>query len=85
MNKPPIYLVLGGALAFAGAVLLPRESSAQAAQADDPVLNKLIAEVAAQQVMLTENHTKIDEKLAAIAEDVRVARIYVARGGGKAK
>ena len=28
---------------------------------------------------------EIDEKIAAIGEDVRVARIFVSRGGGKAK
>ncbi len=43
------------------------------------------AELTAQQVVATENQTKIDEKLAAIAEAVRLARIFVARGGGKAR
>lgn len=85
MNKPPYLLALGGALALAGAVLLPRESSGQAAAADDPALTKLLGELVAQQIVIAENHGKIDEKLALIAEDVRIARIFVGRGGGKAK
>ena len=46
---------------------------------------QLITEVAAQQTTILENQSQIDEKLAAIGEDVRVARIFVGRGGGKAK
>jgi hypothetical protein len=41
--------------------------------------------VTKQQALLVENQNKIDEMLASIAEDMRVARIYAGRGGGKAK
>ena len=35
--------------------------------------------VQAQQTAMAENQTKIDEKLAAVAENVRVARLYATR------
>ena len=39
----------------------------------------LLKEVQTQQAQLSENQAKIDEKLAAIAESVRIARIYSKR------
>lgn len=42
-----------------------------------------IAEVVAQQKALTENQTRIDTKLAEISEELRLARIFVSRSGGK--
>ena len=85
MKKPPILLALTGAVALAGALLLPHPSSGQSPVAGDAALAQLLTEVAAQQTVILENHAKIDEKIAAIGEDVRVARIFVGRGGGKAK
>lgn len=41
----------------------------------------LMKEVQAQQVQIAENQAKIDAKLAALAEAIRVARIYSSRGG----
>ena len=70
------------ALAFA-AGLAPRPSLGQAG-GDDPLLGALIEEITKQQATVIENQTQIDTKLAAIAEDLRIARIYAARGGGKA-
>ncbi|MEA3213698.1 MAG: hypothetical protein QOE70_6755 [Chthoniobacter sp.] len=72
---------LGVTAAFA-LLLAPRVSSGQAG-ADDPLLSPLIAEIVKQQDAIVENQTKIDEKLALIGEDIRIARIYVGRGGGK--
>jgi hypothetical protein len=43
----------------------------------------VVREVQAQQAVLADNQAKIDAKLAAIAEQLRVARIYSTRGGGK--
>lgn len=63
--------------------LAPTPVRGQAAP-DEPALTALLAEVAAQQVVIAENQTKIDAKLAAAAENVRIARIFVSRGGGKA-
>ncbi len=57
-------------------------SSGQAG-ADDPLLKPLIDEIARQQASIVENQTAIETKLAVIAEDLRVARIFVGRGGGK--
>lgn len=70
------------ALAFA-AGLAPRPSLGQAG-GDDPLLTAVIEEITKQQAAITENQTQIDAKLAVIAEDVRVARIFVGRSGGKA-
>ena len=85
MKKPPIYLALTGAAALAGALLLPQPSSGQAPATGDAALAQLLTEVAAQQTAILENHAKLDEKIAAIGEDVRIARIFVGRGGGKTK
>ena len=85
MKRPPMLLALTGAAALAGALLLPQPSSGQSPATGDAALTQLLTEITTQQTTLADNHTKIDEKLAAIAEDVRVARIFVSRGGGKAK
>jgi len=47
---------------------------------DDPAFANLLKDVSAQQVAITENQAKIDEKIAALAEDVRLARAFTARG-----
>lgn len=49
------------------------------APAEDPATLTLAAEVLQQQVKIVENQKLIDEKLAIIAENLRVARIYVSR------
>ncbi len=85
MKKPPIFLAITGVLALGGAMLLPQRSSGQAAAEGDPALTNMLAEVTAQQIVIAENQAKIDEKLAGLSEDVRVARIFVGRGGGKTK
>ena len=85
MKKPPILLALTGAVALGGALLLPQPSSGQSPAVGDAALTQLLTELTAQQSAILENHAKIDEKIAAIAEDVRVARIFVSRGGGKTK
>jgi hypothetical protein len=69
------------AILFAGG-LAPRPSLGQAG-GDDPMLNPVIDEITKQQAVIVENQTQIDAKLAVIAEDLRVARIFVGRGGGK--
>lgn len=46
-----------------------------------PQVLALAKEVQAQQVAIAENQAKIEAKLAAIAEAVRVAKIYASRGG----
>lgn len=85
MKRSPIFLALIGGAALLGALLLPHPSSGQAPATNDAAITQLIAEVTAQQATILDNHKLIDEKLAAISEDVRVARIFVGRGGGKVK
>lgn len=77
-----VFALAGAALA--SALLKPPHSSGQAAEID-PALTALCNEVAAQQVVLADHQTKMDAKLASISENVRLARIYAARSGGKAQ
>jgi hypothetical protein len=85
MKKPPVILALGGALALSGALFLPQQSSGQGANEPDLETSGLFTEIIAQQVVIGENQAKMDESIAAISENVRLARIFAARGGGKAK
>ena len=74
-------------LGFAAATLLAfaastdaQAPSAAAAQQDQQIL-AVVRELQAQQAAIAENQTKIEAKLAALAEAMRVARIYSSRGG----
>ena len=72
-----------GALLAVALVSLPAPSSGQAgAASDDPALSRLLTEVSAQQTQIANNQTQIDERLADVAEQIRQARLFVARGGG---
>ena len=84
MNPKPLVVGAVVAASVCGWLASPNQSHAQN---DNPnqALNTLFAEVAAQQIVIAENHTKIDEKLAAVAEEIRLARIYSGRGGGGGK
>jgi hypothetical protein len=82
MNPKSLLAVALAGVALAGALLAPPRSIGQAA-VDDPALTALLAEVAAQQAAVADNQTKIDTKLAAIGENIRLARIYAGRAGGK--
>jgi hypothetical protein len=62
-----------GAAAFAAEP--PKESDR-----DQQQLAALAKEVQGQQTAIADNQKKIDEKLAAIAEAIRQAKIYAARG-----
>ena len=84
MNAKSFFVPALGLSALAAILLAPMPSKGEAA-ADDPALVALLTEVAAQQAVIADNQTKIDAKLATIGESVRVARIFVSRGGGKAK
>jgi len=77
MKLPSLILPL---IAAGAAVLLSADQSQGAADADAKT-GALIREVQAQQKTLVENHARIDEKLAAVAEELRLARIFVSRGG----
>ena len=84
MNAKSFFVPALGLSALAAILLAPMPSKGEVA-ADDPALVALLTEVAAQQAVIADNQAKIDAKLATIAESVRVARIFVSRGGGKAK
>jgi len=70
--------------AFCAFVTLASSAPAQAppnnnaAQAE---LTALVKDVRAQQAAMAANQAKINEKLATLAESIRVARIYSSRGG----
>lgn len=81
-----VFKTMAGPLAGAGillAALLPVATRGES-DTDSAALVSVIKDVRGQQATLTDNQKKMDEKIAAIAEQVRVARIFVSRGG-KAK
>ena len=70
-------LTLLGAL-----VLLATSIGAQSpAPPDQKQIESLLKAVQDQQIQIAENQAKIDAKLVALGEAVRVARIYSSRGG----
>ena len=78
----PTLFALGGLLAGA-MIILPSPSNGQAgAESDEAAVSRLLVDVSAQQAQIADNHNKIDEKIAVVAEQVRQARLFVARGGG---
>jgi hypothetical protein len=77
-----IFPALIGVCSLALLATVPAaEVSKEKEQLEQQQLLALVKEVQSQQVSIAENQTKMDEKLAAIAEAVRVARIYSSRGG----
>lgn len=80
MKTPFRYLLLAVALAAAALLAQPSTAPAQAG-GDDPALLAALADVITQQTALHENQNKIDAQIALIAEDVRQARLFAARGG----
>ena len=65
----------------AGALLLAPAIAQTPTQKDADDLNALIKDVQAQQAEMAENQAKIEEKLAALTETIREARIFSSRGG----
>ena len=55
------------------------------AEAEDAQIGLMLQAVGDQQLAIAKNQALIDEKIAVIAEDLRIARIYVSRAGGKTK
>ena len=51
------------------------------ASKDDQELLTLIKEVQAQQAQIADNQTKIESKLAELAETIRVARLFAGKAG----
>ncbi len=59
----------------------PLRGQAPAPSADEQKLAALVREIQAQQLLLQQNQTAIDERLATLEETVRQARIYASRSG----
>jgi hypothetical protein len=57
----------------------------QTSPAETPQLLPLVKELQIQQTQIADNQTKIDSKIADLAEAVRIARIYASRLGGAHK
>jgi len=81
MNPKSFPVALVAAVVFVGAVFAPTHSDGQTG--DDIAMTQLLNDISTQQATIAENHAKIDAKLAKIAENVRLARIYAGRAGGK--
>ena len=75
------FIFCSALAALCGLFLLttPDRSHAQTDEAS-PQLTALIKDVIDQQNVITDNQKKIDEKIADIKENVRVARIWAAQG-----
>jgi len=83
MKSKSSILTLGACGVLFAAIAFPPQSAGQAG-ADEALIQQALAEVAAQQTILADNQQKIDTKVALIAEEVRLARIFASRTGGKA-
>lgn len=81
MKPKSLALTFAGCAVLAAAAFFPIESSGQATAEEDAQVQQALAEIAAQQTILTENQAKIDEKVALVAEEIRVARIFAGRAG----
>ena len=79
MNFKPLLVPALGAVGLAAAIFMPIHSQGEVGP-DDPAFANLLKDVAAQQTTVADNQKSIDEKLAAITEDVRLARSFAARG-----
>lgn len=76
MKQPKKLFLLGVCVAIL-AGLVP--SSAQA-PTEQQTLALLVKEVAEQQAKIVANQTVIDEKVATVTENLRLAKIFVSRG-----
>jgi hypothetical protein len=73
------FLALCGLLAGAIGTILGPAQAQTASVADIKASVEAIQTLQDQQKTITDNQSKIDAKLATIAENVRVARLYAAR------
>jgi hypothetical protein len=82
MNEKPFLVGAIAGAALLGWLAAPDRSSGEG-EGEARALDALFVEIAAQQTVIAENQTKIDAKLAAVGEEIRQARIYAGRAGGK--
>ena len=79
MNAKSFFVPALGVSALLSVLLAPLPSKGEAGT-EDAALAALLGDVATQQAAIIDNQTKIDAKIAIIAENVRLARIFVSRG-----
>ena len=82
MNKPKHFLLWGLGIAAAAGILISPATTTGQAPGDEQAIAQLIAEIAGQQAKIVANQQATDQKIAAIEENMRLARIFVSRGGG---
>jgi hypothetical protein len=73
------HLCLVVSIAVMFLALLSSPAQTPAIKPDEQELLALVKEVQAQQAQIVANQTKIDSKLADLAETIRVARIFSSR------
>jgi hypothetical protein len=66
---------------LAGALTASAAEPAKESERDAQQVVALTKEVQGQQIAIAENQTKINEKMVAIAEALRLAKIYASRSG----
>jgi hypothetical protein len=77
-SKLPYILVL--AVGVTAALTLSPVTLRGELGASDEAIGVMVDEVAKQQATIVENQGKIDEKLTAVAEEIRQARAFAHRG-----
>ena len=85
MKTKPIFLAVTALAVLGFSLAAPVLSTGQTvsggpSDGGSKSLTALLQEVQAQQKMIADNQAKMDEKMAAIAENLRQARIYISRG-----
>ena len=81
MKPRTLFVTIIAACATTFAFLNPNLLTAQS-ETQSPAVTALIQDLQTQQATLADNQKQIDAKIAGIAEALRIARIYVGRGGG---
>lgn len=79
MKRPSTLIIL---FSLALLVAAPGAEGPSTQQQEQQIIT-VAKQVQDQQAAIADNQVKIEAKLAAIAENLRVARIYSSRGGGK--
>lgn len=89
---PSLFAILAGALLWVGTGNISAQDQSPGtsqftvqSQADLKTLNLLLGDIQAQQKTIADNQTLIDQRLATLAETIRVARLFSKRGGGAPK
>ena len=84
--KMPFFALLALGMIAAAIVMQPGGSRLHAeSDAEIRASAAIVQDLLTQQKTIAENQAQIDEKLAAIGEQLRVARIFESRAGGMHK